>query len=85
MDNCVLNQFLTTSNVHFKVSFPLAVKKNRGLFYLASAKCSKKLEYLDISGCLQVCKSFLSREYIFFSNFSNKFLFINFFLQPMEN
>ncbi|XP_063407958.1 F-box and leucine-rich repeat protein 13-like isoform X2 [Mytilus trossulus] len=27
---------------------------DRGLMYLASAKCSKKLEYLDISGCLQI-------------------------------
>lgn len=27
---------------------------DRGLHYLSNGKCSKKLEYLDLSGCLQV-------------------------------
>ena len=50
-DGCV---FRYCHNVQF-LSLAYCKKfSDRGLQYLSAGKCSKKLEYLDLSGCLQV-------------------------------
>ena len=50
-DGCV---FRYCHNVQF-LSLAYCKKfSDRGLQYLSAGKCSKKLDYLDLSGCLQV-------------------------------
>lgn len=51
---CVVFSFRNCNNVQYLSMAHCKKFTDRGLLYLASGKNNKKLDYLDLSGCLQV-------------------------------